>query len=122
MAEREVRYCTTEDGVRIAYCVEGEGPPLVVCQYLAESQSLDDLMPWYAGMLKRVSGSAQLIRFDMRGTGLSDRDVDDFSMHGLIADIQAVVTAAKLKRFALWGAGTSVPRAIEYAARQPRPV
>ncbi len=28
--EREVRYCTTEDGVRIAYCVEGEGPPLVV--------------------------------------------------------------------------------------------
>ena len=120
--EREVRYCTSEDGVRIAYCIEGEGPPLVVCQYLAESQSLDHLMPWYAGMLKRLSKSAQLIRFDMRGTGLSDRDVDDFSMHGLVADIQAVVTAAKLKRFALWGAGMSVPRAIEYAARHQRQV
>ena len=29
--EREVRYCTTEDGVRIAYAVEGSGPPLMVC-------------------------------------------------------------------------------------------
>ena len=122
MAEREVRYCTTEDGVRIAYCVEGEGPPLVVCQYLAESQSLDHLMPWYAGMMKRLSTSAQLIRFDMRGTGLSDRDVDDFSMQGRAADIEAVARAAKLKRFALWGAGTSVPRVIEYAARHQRQV
>jgi len=38
--EREVRYCTTEDGVRIAYCVEGKGPPLVVVAEFAESFSL----------------------------------------------------------------------------------
>ena len=38
--ERDVRYCTTEDGVRIAYCVEGEGPPLVVEAEFAESFSL----------------------------------------------------------------------------------
>ena len=45
MAEREVRYCTTEDGVRIAYCVEGEGPPLLVMQFFVESFSLDHRLP-----------------------------------------------------------------------------
>jgi len=43
MAEREVRYCTTDDGIRIAYCVVGRGPPLIVCPQFVESFSLDHI-------------------------------------------------------------------------------
>ncbi len=39
--EREVRYCTAEDGVRIACCVEGEGPPLVVPPFVVQSFVLE---------------------------------------------------------------------------------
>ncbi len=38
--EPEVRYCTTEDGVRIAYCVEAKGPPLLVVPFFVTSFSL----------------------------------------------------------------------------------
>ncbi len=56
--EREVRYCTTKDGVRIGYCVEGEGPPLVIAPYLLESFSLHNLYPSFAdftGQLRQPS-------------------------------------------------------------------
>lgn len=45
MPEHEVRYCTTSDGVRIAYSDEGEGTPFVMCPHLSESFSLDYLVP-----------------------------------------------------------------------------
>ena len=44
--EREVRYCTTEDGVNIAYCVEGDGPTTILAlPAFVESFSLDHMMP-----------------------------------------------------------------------------
>ena len=44
MSEREIRYCTAEDGVRIAYNVTGEGPPLIVCHEGLESFTLDHVV------------------------------------------------------------------------------
>jgi len=78
MAEREVRYCTTEDGVRIAYCVEGEGPPLLMCPILFESFSVDHLLPGYQRFLQAIAGQCTLIRYDTRGTGLSQREYQIF--------------------------------------------
>jgi hypothetical protein len=52
--ERQVRYCTTEDGVRIAYCAEGEGAPLLVCPGFVESFSLDHLDPNEAEFMLRL--------------------------------------------------------------------
>ncbi len=40
--EREVRFCTTEDGVRIAYSIEGDGPPLLICSQFFESFTVGD--------------------------------------------------------------------------------
>ncbi len=113
--EREVRYCTTEDGVRIAYAVEGEGPALVMCPWFIES--FQDQQ--FFGGLGR---GRRLVRFDARGTGLSQRDVTDLSNTALVRDIEAVVRAVGLKRFSLWGPSAAGPRAIEYAARHPRQV
>jgi len=123
MPEREVRYCTTEDGVRIAYCVEGEGPPLVACPAFVASFSLDHLLPpYWKAFLDRIRQGRRLVRYDMRGTGLSQRDATDFSGPALVRDIDAVVRAARLKRFALWGTSLSGPRAIAYAAQYPERV
>jgi len=118
--EREVRYCTTEDGVRIAYCVTGEGPPLVISAPFIQSFSLNHVVPEFEGMLNRVGQGRQLVQYDMRGTGLSQREVGDLSYAATLLDLEAVVRALRLKRFSLWGMTIGGPRAIEYAVRHPR--
>jgi pimeloyl-ACP methyl ester carboxylesterase len=114
-----VRYCTTEDGVRIAYCVEGEGPPLVMCPHLVESFSLEHLFPQIAEIRRLLGGGHQVVRYDMRGTGLSQRDVDDVSHGALVLDLDAVVKATGLTGFALSGTAFSGARAIDYAVQHP---
>ncbi len=120
--EREVRYCTTEDGVRIAYRVEGEGPPLLICPAFVGSFSLEHLVPAVRDFFEQLGRGRQLVRYDVRGTGLSQRDATDFSGPTLVLDIDAVVRAAGLKRFVLWGSLLSGPRAIAYAAQHPEQV
>ncbi len=120
--EREVRYCTTEDGVRIAYCVEGEGPPLVACPHLFESFSLEHLFPQLQEIRRLLGEGHQVVRYDMRGTGLSQRDVANVSHKALVLDIEAVVKAAGVTRFALSGTAFSGARAIEFAVRHPESV
>jgi class 3 adenylate cyclase/pimeloyl-ACP methyl ester carboxylesterase len=116
----EVRYCTTEDGVRIAYCVEGEGPALLVCPITAfESFSLESLMPELEDFLRRIGAGRTLVRFDMRGTGLSERRVEDLSLDATVCDLRVVADEAGLERFALWAPGLSGPKAIKYVAQNP---
>jgi pimeloyl-ACP methyl ester carboxylesterase len=63
-----------------------------------------------------------LIRYDHRGSGLSDRDVADLSMEAHIRDLEAVVNSLQLERFALLGFSHSGPAAITFAARRPKRV
>jgi pimeloyl-ACP methyl ester carboxylesterase len=117
--EREVRYCTTEDGVRIAYCVEGDGPPLLAIPFFIESFSLDHIFPEYRRFLQRIAAGRQLIRFDSRGVGLSQRDVEDLSPEALISDGVAVMDACGLDRVSAWASLTSGPYVIRFALRSP---
>jgi class 3 adenylate cyclase/pimeloyl-ACP methyl ester carboxylesterase len=119
MPNPEVRYCTTEDGVRIAYCVEGEGPPIVECPHLFESFALEHVFPQIAEIRRLLAERHQVVRYDMRGTGLSQREVDDVSHAALVLDLDAVVKATGLTGFALTGTAFSGARAIEYAVRHP---
>ena len=118
MAEREVRYCTTEDGVRIAYCVEGDGPPLVVTPFLAESFDLEHLVPQWEQLFRLLREGFQLVRYDMRGVGLSEPGTDDVGPPARARDLDAVVQAAGLRRFALLAWGMQGPVGIHYAATQ----
>lgn len=115
--EREVRYCTTEDGVRIAYCAEGEGPPLLVCPLAFASFSLHRLAPELEDFYRQIGAGRTLVYYDIRGTGLSERRIEDFSVDATVLDIQAVADAARLDRFAIWAPGMSGPTAIKYAAQ-----
>ena len=116
MSEREIRYCTTEDGVSIAYCVEGEGSPLVACQDFVASFSVMHYLPELAAFWQRVAQHHRLIWFDWRGTGLSQRNNDRFTIDANCLDIDAVVAALHLRKFALWANGPRTPIALTYAA------
>lgn len=120
LVDRRISFCTTDDGVRIAYSSTGEGPPLIMCPFFVEAFSLADQLPEYRDLAQGLGRGRQLVRFDMRGTGLSDRAVADFSTEALALDIRAIARALRLRRFALFGAGLSGPRAVSYAAAHPR--
>ncbi len=122
MAEREVRFCTTEDGVRIAYCVEGEGPPLLVTPFVMESFALEHLVPQWERFFQLLKESLQLVRYDMRGAGLSEPGAHDIGPAAFGRDLEAVVQAAGLRRFGLLAWGMYGPVGIEYAARHQREV
>lgn len=120
--DRDVRYCTTDDGVRIAYCIEGSGPDLVCCPDFIGSFSLDALIEDQMGFWRGLWRGRRVIRFDMRGTGLSQRDVGDITHDAVCRDLAAVVRASDARRFTLYASTLAGPRAIAYAAAHPRQV
>jgi class 3 adenylate cyclase len=120
--DASIRFCTTSDGLRIAYMVSGEGPPLVRVMGFVTHLELDrDLALFPSTRMGTVAGF-QCIRFDKRGTGLSDRGVTDFSTATRLRDLEAVVDALKLKKFYLFGLSEAGPIAMMYAAEHPRRV
>lgn len=116
--ESGVRYCTADDGVRIAYTVEGDGPPLMLVHNIY-SFSLAYLVPNYDDTVHRIGRGRTLVRYDWRGTGLSQRDAADLSSDAAIHDIEAVIDALRLERVILLGATVGGVRVIEYAIRHP---
>jgi class 3 adenylate cyclase len=117
--EREVRYCTTEDGVRIAYRIEGAGPALLLCPILIESFSFDDTVPIVKDFVTKLGRGRTLIRYDVRGTGLSDRNPADVSLDAQVRDLEAVVASAGLDKITLVAPTIAGPRGIRFAVRNP---
>ena len=121
--EQQVRFCTTSDGVRIAYATAGQGPPLVlVAGWFThlEKEWGDPLRVWRS--LKPLAASSFIVRYDGRGMGLSDREVKDFSLMSKVSDLEAVIDAVDLERISLFGQSEGVATAIAYAARHPQRV
>jgi class 3 adenylate cyclase len=115
----DVRYCTTTDGVRIAYTVTGDGPPLVsLLDGIVSHVALEWSHPVMKRILEEEARLLTLVRLDSRGTGLSDR-VSPASLDEVVLDLEAVVERLALKRFALHANTTSVHGAILFAARHP---
>jgi pimeloyl-ACP methyl ester carboxylesterase len=69
--------------------------------------------------MRRMMDTHTLVRYDGRGCGLSDRDVSTITQESLQLDLQAVVDAAKVDRFVLYGASQGAAVAVEFAARNP---
>jgi pimeloyl-ACP methyl ester carboxylesterase/DNA-binding CsgD family transcriptional regulator len=105
--------------VRIAYAVHGQGPPLVVSTCWLSHLQHDWESPVWRHFLEDLGSFATIVRFDERGYGLSDWDVEDFRLEARISDLEAVVDHAGLERFALMGMAQGGPVSIEYTARHP---
>ena len=118
----DIRFCTSADGTRIAYARSGQGYPVVKAAHWMTHIEHDWTSPIWRPWLERFSRHFTFVRYDIRGCGLSDRDVADLSVDAWVRDLEAVVDAAKLDRFALLGASQGGVIALEYAARHPERV
>ncbi len=119
---QEIRYCRTADGVRLAYAISGQGPPLVKTGNWLNHLEYDWDSPIWRHFFVGLSREHRLIRYDPRGTGLSDWDVADISLDAWINDVATVVDAAGVERFPLLGYSQGCAVAIGYAVRHPERV
>ena len=119
---QEVRFCSAPDGVQLAYATMGQGPPLMKTGNWLTHLEFELESPIWRHLYREVARDHTLIRYDCRGTGLSDRAVDDISFELLVSDLEAVVDAAGLTRFALFGLSGGCPISIVYAVRHPERV
>ncbi len=118
---QEIRFFTMSDGAAVAYATAGEGIPVVLPPGWVSHLELgweDDS----AVIARRLAQHHKLIRYDKRGTGLSDRNKVEFSVDALVQELEELVDHLELDRFALFGVSQGGPTAIEYAARHPERV
>jgi class 3 adenylate cyclase/pimeloyl-ACP methyl ester carboxylesterase len=119
----QIQYARTTDGVSIAHWTLGSGPPLV---YMPDGSTSHAELIWQIprarAWLEALSERRTLVWYDCRGTGLSDREVDDFSPEAMMRDLDAVVSRLGFDRFALFSLAQLGPVAMMYAAAHPEAV
>jgi pimeloyl-ACP methyl ester carboxylesterase/DNA-binding CsgD family transcriptional regulator len=118
-----VQYAKTRDGVRIACTRFGRGLPLVIAatypwSHFSREWGIEPMRHW----LEQLAKFCEVIRFDLRGTGLNDRAVTDVSLTAQVTDLAGVVDHLGVRRFAIWGAIGAGPAAIAYAGQHPERV
>jgi pimeloyl-ACP methyl ester carboxylesterase/DNA-binding CsgD family transcriptional regulator len=117
--KQQVHFCQSADSVRIAYAVSGQGPPLVkAANYLTHLEH-DWHSPVWRHWLRGLSETHRLIRYDTRGSGLSDWEVDSLTMDDWVRDLEAVVDALELERFPLLGISQGAAVCVAFAVKHP---
>jgi pimeloyl-ACP methyl ester carboxylesterase/DNA-binding CsgD family transcriptional regulator len=114
-----IGFCTSKDGVQIAYAIHGSGPPLVRTAHWLTHLEYDWQSPLWRHWLEGLGRDHTVIRYDDRGCGLSDRDVEDMSLAARVGDLEAVVESVGVQRFAMLGVSGGGPPAIRYAVSHP---
>jgi len=121
--EPRVQYVRTSDGVNIAYYAIGSGPPFIIMSLRIATNIEDEWnIPPLQNLFRATATNLTVIRYDMRGCGLSDRNIDDFSPDAMMRDLEAVADTTAPGSFALTASGTSIPAALTYAAKYPERV
>jgi pimeloyl-ACP methyl ester carboxylesterase/DNA-binding winged helix-turn-helix (wHTH) protein len=120
--KQQVRFCKTPDGAHLAFSATGSGPPLVKTANWLNHLEFDWHSPVWSPLFMRLAARNRLVRYDERGTGLSDRDPPNFCFEAFVHDLETVVEALGLDRFALFGVSQGAPIAIAYAIRHPERV
>jgi DNA-binding winged helix-turn-helix (wHTH) protein/pimeloyl-ACP methyl ester carboxylesterase len=120
--KQEIKYCRTPDGVRLAYATAGSGPPLVKAANWLNHLEYDWESPVWQHLVRGLARQHALIRYDARGNGMSDWDVETLSLDAWVSDLETVVDAAGVDRFPLLGVSQGCAVSIAYAARHPERV
>jgi class 3 adenylate cyclase/alpha-beta hydrolase superfamily lysophospholipase len=119
---QDIRFCTARDGTLIAYSTLGDGPPLVKTANWLNHLEYDLQSPVWRHLIHAFASDRRLVRYDARGNGLSDWNVDDISFEAFVSDLETVVDAAGLERFPLFGVSQGCAVSIAYAVRHPERV
>jgi len=118
----KIRFCRSGDGVRVAFSSSGTGPVLLQTPTWLTHLELDWKAVAWCDWLSELSASRTLVRYDLRGCGLSDRHPREQSMERWVADLEAVADAAGLERFPLFGLCQGGAIAAAFAAQHPERV
>ena len=120
--QQTIRFCTAADGARIAYATMGSGPLLVkAANWLTHLDHDHETFVW-RHWLAGLTDHRTLLRYDERGCGMSDWDVESFEFDDWVDDLELVVDAAGLDRFPLLGVSQGAAVAVAFAARHPERV
>ncbi|UXA16131.1 alpha/beta fold hydrolase [Mycobacterium sp. SMC-4] len=119
MPSQHVAFCRAEDGVRLAYAVTGKGAPLVRAANWMTHLGYDIESPVWSHWVRDLSAHHTFVRYDERGCGLSDWHAQDFTFDDWVTDLESVVEAVGLERFALLGVSQGGAVAVAYTARHP---
>ncbi len=119
---QDVRFCTSRDGTRIAFAVSGQGAPLLRAGHSFSHLEFEWESEAWRPMLELLGFNRTLVRYDMRGTGLSDRDGIEFSFDRYVEDLEAVVAAAGLRKFSIFGMTGGGALAVAYTVRHPQQI
>ena len=117
--KQEISFCRSDETINIAYAAVGSGPMLLKTANWLTHLEYDWESPVWLPLLQQLAQKNRLIRYDGRGNGLSDRNVDDISFASFARDFEAVVGASKAERFAVLGISQGAAIAIDYAVRHP---
>ncbi len=121
--EPRIQYAQSADGVSIAFWTSGKGIPIVGMPTIPFSHvELEWQIPEYRRYYERLLQNNNVIRYDNRGSGLSDGDVTDYSLDAHVSDLEGVVEALGLRRVALIAPLHVGLVAIAYAVRRPERV
>jgi class 3 adenylate cyclase/pimeloyl-ACP methyl ester carboxylesterase len=120
--EQKIQFCRAPDGVQIAYSRIGCGPPMVKTGNWMTHLEFDFESPIWRHLYRELARDHTLIRYDARGNGLSDREVEHISFNALVDDLETVVDAAGVERFALLGISQGCAVAVGYTVRHPERV
>jgi DNA-binding winged helix-turn-helix (wHTH) protein/pimeloyl-ACP methyl ester carboxylesterase len=119
---QEIRFATAGDGVRIAYSTVGKGPALVKAANWLNHLEYEWESPVWRHWIHEISRRHLFVRYDERGCGLSDWQVPELTAESWVNDLETVVDAQGLQRFALLGISQGGPVAVTYAVRHPERV
>jgi len=119
---QQIGFCTAPDGAQIAYATVGQGAAVFKVPNWLNHLEYDWSSPIWGPVLQGISQHNRLVRFDQRGNGLSDWEVPEISGSVMQDDIDAVVSASGLGRFAILAISQGCAIAVRYAARHPEKV
>lgn len=116
---QQIGFCTAPDGARLAFAAVGTGLPVFKMPNWLNHLEHDWSSPIWGPLLQDMARHHQLIRFDQRGNGLSDWEVDTISDDAMAMDVEAVADAADLDQFAIFAASQGCAIAVRYAVAHP---
>jgi class 3 adenylate cyclase/pimeloyl-ACP methyl ester carboxylesterase len=120
--DQHIQFCTTVDGVRIAYSMVGQGPFLVIPPGWVSHLQLQWEHPSARDYLEKGTRNQTFLFYDKHGCGLSERNRTEFTLESEVRPLEAVIDHLKLKRFALFGFSQGGPVTIAYAIKYPKRV
>jgi class 3 adenylate cyclase/pimeloyl-ACP methyl ester carboxylesterase len=115
MAEPQIQFARTSDGVSIAYASVGQGRCVIILPSAPQSHAARQWQ-MFSGLHGGMAERFHAVWFDSRGSGLSDRTATDFSRAAMIRDLEAIVERVGEPAFALFATYDAVPVAVTYAA------